>query len=161
MQSVLPALSWLNQVSSILNLVMESQGNLDRSIGNLSVASDMGNAKQQAAIQTNIEVLREQGRQISSTLYTRLGVTTLEEALVLVEDAKARLEKANQTFAEWRKILAAAEFLKARNQIVEEGQQGITQAQIDETIKGHEEDYFAALQLLEKSMPAEKRIILA
>lgn len=166
MKSVMQSVSWLQQSSAILNNVMQNRQQLDQHIGSLVVANDLGNAKQQAQIQTNIEQLREQNNKLESIIYKRTGKNTLEDAIALIEDIRIRLEQANNAFGQWRKTVVSADYLRFRGEVITEeaktgGAQGATEAQLTDAISNIEAEYVGAVDFLEAAIPQERLLVLA
>lgn len=145
--------SWFRQMSSALETAKNIESSLDNLKGQLHVANAIENAKQIAAIQTELDRLGRDGEKINQMLLQRVKASDLEAVATRLADLAIRLENSDQFFEAWRRRLAQYEHLATLDSFAEEESEGITRQKMTELVEDAKQQYEVCLKNADDLIP--------
>lgn len=154
---------WLKETESIVNVLLETDNQMSELRAARAISAKIENRKNLVAVENNLAILEKQYSATEDLLRQRIMVRTLGGAIELVTDVRARIERAQQLYREWRAVEATFEFAREAGRLVdapteEPGKFTVQQAQ--DLVNQARKEYEIQMMLAEKIIPSANSSII-
>lgn len=153
--------SWLRETEAMLNLLLEQDNQVAEFRAAKAISTKLDNKKNLVAVENNLGILERQANQLQDLLRERTRAATVQGAVDLVTDMRAKLERAQNLYKEWRTSIAGFEFLDTLGRFAPEPIEGrFTRDQAEAVVERGQMEFEVQLDLAAKMIPKPGSIIL-
>lgn len=147
--------TWLRETEAMLNLFDQQEGQTAELRAAKAISAKLDNKKNLVAVENNLNIFERQAMQLLELIRQRTRTTTTQGVVDMVTDLRAKLERAQTLYKEWRTTIVSFEWLETLGRFATEPTEGrFTREQAEALVAKAQMEFDVQIRLAAKMIPS-------